>query len=186
MNAQLNGITLKLLVGDLLAAEVDAIVVTATPDLSLQTDIGQKLLLQAGVNLQEECRAIGYCEAGQVALTSGGNLPARHIIHAVGPTIGSGNERGKLSSAVWNALRLAVNQNFSVVTFSAISVGQFGYPVEGCAAIMAQKLVDFTFEELGSLNTLSVILPDSNTYTIFEQAFRKEVETALNEVSTGH
>jgi O-acetyl-ADP-ribose deacetylase len=181
MKSTLNKINLELAIGTVAEQAVDAIVITATPDLSLKTDIGQEILLIGGKVIEEECRAIGFCDMGQVVLTSGGDLPSKQIIHAVGPVVGTGNERGKLSSAIWNALRLAEEQQVKVIAFSAISVGQFGYPVEGCAAVMAQKIVDFTFEDLENIHTIRVMLPDLSIYSLFEEIFSKEIQTALDE-----
>lgn len=183
MKSRVNDIVLELTVGSLLEQTTDALVITATPDLSLQTDIGKQVLAVGGPTIEAECRAIGFCDMGQVVMTGAGNLPSKHIIHAVGPLVGSGNERGKLSNAVWNALHLAEEHDLKSIAFSPVSVGQFGYPVEGCAAVMAQKIVDFTFEDLETLRVIRVVLPDLNMYSLFDEIFSKEIQAALDEAS---
>jgi O-acetyl-ADP-ribose deacetylase (regulator of RNase III) len=183
MKSKLNGITLELLVGNLLGQAVDAIVVTATPDLDLDTDIGQQLVRLGGPSIEAECRAIGFADMGQAVLTRAGELPCAFIIHAVGPIMGTGNERGKLSSAIWNALHLAEERQIKTLAFSPISVGQFGYPIEGCAAVMAQKIVDFTFEELDAVRSIQVIVPDLTLYSLFDDSWSKEIQAALDETS---
>lgn len=187
MEAQLNGITFKVVQGDITTLAVDAIVIPATPDLTLDpsTSLGQSLLLKGGAIIQAECRALGGCEVGQAALTSGGALPAKHIIHAVGPHMGSGNERGKLGSAIWNAMRLVAQQQFATVAFAAISTGRFGFPVEASASIMAHKIVDYTFEDLTALSTIIICLEHPETLAIFERAFGREISAAQNEAGAG-
>jgi O-acetyl-ADP-ribose deacetylase (regulator of RNase III) len=178
METSLNGITLKLIHGDLTEQAVDAIVNATTTDFDLSFGIGQQILKKGGMAILSAAQMYVPAEEGQVFLTTAGNLPAKHIIHAVGPRMGSGHERGKLASAVWNTLRLVVQHELTSVAFPPISTGTLGYPVEGCAKVMAQKIVDFTFEDTAPLKLILICLENPPVLHIFEQAFMAEVEAA--------
>jgi O-acetyl-ADP-ribose deacetylase (regulator of RNase III) len=178
METSLNHVTLKLIQGDLTELVVDAIVNSTTTDFDLTLGTGEQILRKGGMSIQVAVQQHIPGEEGQSVLTTAGNLPSRYVIHAVGPRMGSGNERGKLASAVWNTLRLAVQHQLTSIAFPPISIGALGYPIEGCATVMAQKIVDFTFEDTVPLKTIIVCLETASTFHIFEQAFRREVDTA--------
>lgn len=179
METSLHNITLKVMEGDLTALEVDAIVNSTTTNFDLSFGIGARILQQGGTSIGDAVQMYSPATEGQVFLTDGGKLPAKYVIHAVGPRMGSGNERGKLASVVWNTLKLAVEKKLTSVAFPPISTGLLGYPVEGCATVMAQKIVDFTFEDTAPLTTIILCLDSAETLHIFEAAFQKEVESAL-------
>jgi len=180
MEATLNNITLEVITGDITALTVDAFVYAARPDLDMGgSGLGQKYLQKAGESVQAECRAIRFCDVGEVIITSAGNLPGRYLIHAVTPRMGEGGERGKLASAIWNSLRLAVKHEVTSIAFPALAIGRHGgYPAEGCARVMAQKIVDFTFEDVGKLSKIVVCLYKPEIHAIFDEAFRSEVDAA--------
>jgi O-acetyl-ADP-ribose deacetylase (regulator of RNase III) len=181
MEAQLNGVTLQVISGDITELAVDGIVITATPQLDLKTGLGKLVLQKGGPQIWDALDALPRPEVGQAVITPAGTLPSRYIIHAVGPMIGTGEERGKLSSVIWNTLRLADQNRLSSLAFSAISTGRFGFPIEGCANVMSHKIVDFTFEDLKSLSKIIVCLEDSPKQQIFEKAFRSQIDNARND-----
>jgi O-acetyl-ADP-ribose deacetylase (regulator of RNase III) len=94
------------------------------------------IVRKGGRLIQDESDRIGYCPAGQAAITGGRSLKARNVIHAVGPRMGERNEDDKLRSATLSSLNLADDNHLRSVAFPAISTGIFGYPVERCARIM--------------------------------------------------
>lgn len=176
---EINNISLKLIQGDLTELAVEAIVNSTTTDFDMSFGIGARILQKGGSTIQDAVQRYIPGDEGQAILTTAGNLPSKNLIHAIGPRMGSGNERGKLASVVWNTLKLAVERKFTSVAFPPISTGLLGYPVEGCATVMAQKIVDFTFEDTDPLKTIILCLDSAETLYIFEQAFQKEVESAI-------
>jgi len=182
MEARLNDVTFQIMNGDITTLDVNAIVVSTPPRLELAGgDIGKRILHRGGPTIMDELDALRYAEPGEAVLTGAGTLPAQWIIHVSSPRMGSGGERGKLASGVWNAMRLAVSKQMRSVAFTPLATGSFGYPVEGCASVMAQKIVDFTFEELDGLSSIIICLDDPATQPIFESAFNKHINIAFNE-----
>jgi O-acetyl-ADP-ribose deacetylase (regulator of RNase III) len=99
----------------------------------------------AGPELLRECLAIGGCPTGEARLTKGYRLPARYVIHAVGPVWdgGSRGEAGLLGSCYCNSLELAIREGLRSVAFSAISCGVYGYPIEQAATIAVRAVGSF-------------------------------------------
>ena len=99
----------------------------------------------AGPGLLEECRAIGGCATGAAVLTAGHQLPARHVIHTVGP-IWRGGDDGEpelLAACYRNSLTLAVDRGLSTLAFPAISCGVYGYPIPAAARIAVGEVIAF-------------------------------------------
>jgi O-acetyl-ADP-ribose deacetylase (regulator of RNase III) len=187
MEAQLNGITLGVDVGDLSTQAVDALVISATNDFDpdLSTEMGRHVLQKAGPVIRAQMSALPKVEIGDAVMTVAGNLPARHLIHAVCPTMGSGGERGKLVSLVWNVLNLAVEKKLRTVAFSPLAIERFGYPIEGCAGIMAHKIVDFTFEDCEPLLSIRICVDTSQNALFFDRALLREIDIARREAGIG-
>lgn len=181
MKAAVNGIIIELVQGDITELDVDAIVNAANSQLILGAGVAGAIHRKGGPSIQEECLLIGYCEVGDAVITGGGSLVARHVIHAVGPRMGEGNEPGKLASAVRASLNLAESHSLASIAFPAISTGIFGYPLEACADVMLRVIVDFTFEEFEHLQHVIVCLYDTRAYEIFEAAFAQ----SLSDLSSG-
>jgi O-acetyl-ADP-ribose deacetylase len=137
------GQTIKLYQGDLTDEDVDAVVNAANTHLQHGGGVAGAIVRRGGDVIQKESNAIGRVEVGHVALTSAGALPARHVIHAVGPRMGEGDEDRKLSSAVRRALMLAEEKGFASIAFPAISSGIFGFPKDRCAEILVGEAVAF-------------------------------------------
>jgi O-acetyl-ADP-ribose deacetylase (regulator of RNase III) len=95
--------------------------------------------------------------------------------------MGMGGERGKLASTIWKCLKQAEERQIPSLALSPISVGEFGYPVEGCADVMAQRCVDFTFEDVQYLKTIVLHLPNQGMYEVFKRAFEREIKQAQEE-----
>jgi O-acetyl-ADP-ribose deacetylase (regulator of RNase III) len=99
-------------------------------------------------------------------ITTGGNLKARHVVHAVGPQMGEGNEDEKLKNATLNSLKVADENNLTSITFPAISTGIFGFPKERCAEIMLQTVMDYLSGETG-LKRVVFCLHGASSFEIF-------------------
>ena len=167
MKTVLNNVTVELVQGDITDLDTDAIVNAANSQLILGAGVAGAIRRKGGPSIQEECYAIGYCEVGDAVITGGGNLKARHVIHAVGPRMGEGSEAGKLANAIRASLNLAEQNGLHSIAFPAISTGIFGYPLEGCADVMLRVIVDYTFEDLQHLEHIVVCLYDEPRLRVF-------------------
>ena len=127
---------IELIQGDITESNTDAIVNAANSQLVLGAGVAGAIRTKGGPSIQEECVAIGHCPVGGAVITGGGNLNARHVIHAVGPRQGEGDEEAKLKNAALNSLKVAEENNCKSITFPAISTGIFGFPLDACARIM--------------------------------------------------
>jgi O-acetyl-ADP-ribose deacetylase (regulator of RNase III) len=134
---------LELLEGDITEMQTEAIVNAANAQLILGGGVAGAIRRKGGPRIQEECDKIGGTFVGGAVKTTGGNLKARYVIHAVGPQMGEGNEDEKLKNATVNSLKLADENNIKSISFPAISTGIFGFPIERCAKIMLQTTIDY-------------------------------------------
>jgi len=156
---------IELVIGDITQQEVDAIVNAANPSLLGGGGVDGAIHRAGGPTILAECRGLGGCEPGEAKATTGGDLPARHVIHAVGPIWHGGGEGEAelLASCHRRAIELAEELGCTSVAFPAISTGAYGYPVELAApvaiaatseALAAHPSVDrarFVFRDEGTL-----------------------------------
>jgi O-acetyl-ADP-ribose deacetylase len=134
---------IRIIRGDLTESDVDAIVNAANSYLQHGGGVAGAIVRKGGHTIQEESDKIGHVPVGGVALTSGGKLKAKFVIHAVGPRWGEGDEEDKLKKAVKNSLALASEKGFKTLSMPAISAGIFGFPKEQCAQIMVGETKAF-------------------------------------------
>jgi len=130
---------IKLIKGDIITLDVDAVVNAANAHLKMGGGVAGAILRKGGHVIQDECDKIGFIGVGNAALTTGGKLKAKYVIHAVGPRMGEGAEDEKLRKATVNALKVASEKKFKSIAFPAISTGIFGYPINKCAKIMLSE-----------------------------------------------
>lgn len=166
--------TLRLVHGDLTEEAVDAIVNAANEHLMHGGGVAGMIVRKGGRVIQEESNRVAPVPTGQAAVTSAGSLPARYVIHAVGPVWGSGDEDRKLESAVANSLLRAHELGLRSVSMPAISSGIFGFPKERCAEILLDTAVEFVKAHPDtSLTDIRFCLYDAPTLEAFRRAWEK-------------
>lgn len=161
--------TVRLILGDITERNVDAIVNAANSYLQHGGGVAGAIVKKGGQIIQEESNKIGYVPVGGVAITTAGRLPAKFVIHAVGPRMGEGNEDNKLKSAVLNSLKLASEKGLKSISMPAISSGIFGFPKERCAKILVSETVSFLKENKdSSLEIVEFCVFDEETLRYFK------------------
>jgi len=172
MEVKVKETSIELVQGDITDLSVDAIVNAANSRLKLGGGVAGAIRRKGGPKIQEECDRIGYCPVGGAVITSGGNLKARYVIHAVGPRYGEGNEDEKLRNATLNSLRLADEHNLKSIAFPAISTGVFGFPKDRCAHIMLSTTISY-INKGTNIKRIIFALYDSKTFKIFEETLNR-------------
>lgn len=134
--------TLELLQGDITQQNVDAIVNAANAALAGGGGVDGAIHRAGGPSIMEECRRIGGCPTGQTVMTGGGRLPARHVLHTVGPVWrgGTAGEPELLASCYRTAMTLARENSFKSVAFASISTGVYGYPLPDASRVALATL----------------------------------------------
>lgn len=161
--------------GDITRLEVDAIVNAANTSLQGGGGVDGAIHRAAGPELLAECETIGGCPTGEARITKGYNLPARHVIHTVGPVYGGRpQDSALLASCYRNSLQLAADKKVKTIAFPAISCGVYGYPVEDACRIAVDTAARF-LEERGSIEKILFVL--------FSQDHRKVYEDYLKRIS---
>lgn len=130
------------------------------------------LIERAGQTLAEELHIIGWCDIGASVVTSGGNLPFKHIIHVVGPRWGDDNARGKLLKAIWSVLDQTVDFKIKTLAFPIITTNLSGYPVENATRLIVESIYDYSFEPNNTLNLIYLVANSSSEFSAFADAIR--------------
>lgn len=174
MKVHVNGHTLELVEGDITELDTDAIVNAANAQLLLGGGVAGAIRRKGGPAIQSECAKIGGTHVGGAVLTTGGDLKARHVIHAVGPRMGEGDEDQKLRNATENSLKVAEESGLKSIAFPAISTGIFGFPIHRCAEIMLKAAIEHLKGEAALERVVFCLLGHSD-YMVFAEGLKREM-----------
>lgn len=157
--------------GDITILEVDAIVNAAKESLLGGGGVDGAIHRAAGTQLLAECRSLGGCKTGQAKITQGYNLPAKYVIHTVGPIWRGGgqNEPELLKSCYESCFNLAVENGVKTIAFPAISCGVYRYPVEAAVHIAIASTLAFLQEDT-TLEKVIFVCFDADVYSVYLKA----------------
>lgn len=172
-----SGRSLAIELGDITRFRADAIGNAANDRLAGGGGVDGAIHRAGGPAIMAECRAIGGCAPGSAVVTTAGNLPAKYVIHAVGPIWGGGQsgEAGLLASAYKSILARAEEKGVRTLALPSISTGVYGYPLE-LAAPIALASVAACLRDAKSVETV--------TFVLFNEATMRAYETALGDLAT--
>jgi O-acetyl-ADP-ribose deacetylase (regulator of RNase III) len=169
---------IEIIEGDITRLAVDAIVNAANQMLSPGGGVCGAIHRAAGPELAEVCAGLGGCKTGEAKITPGFRLPARYVIHTVGPVWGGG-ERGEdrlLAACYRNSLALAADHGLATIAFPAISTGTFGFPPDRAARIALRTVI----EGLAGATSIGRVV-----FCCFGEASRKHHEAAFAAAAPG-
>jgi len=164
---------IKVLLEDLLSQHVDAIVNPANKYLKHGGGVAGLIVRRGGRIIQEESDKLAPIEVGSAVITTAGALPAKYVIHAVGPRMGEGNEDEKLANAFVSVFKVAEENNIKTIAMPAISTGIFGYPVDRCATI-AGKVLKRVIELGTTVREVRFCFIEENKFRVFQEEFTRQ------------
>jgi O-acetyl-ADP-ribose deacetylase (regulator of RNase III) len=171
-----------LMKGDLTEMDTDAIVNAANNDLQLGGGVAGAIRRKGGDIIQEESNAIGSIPVGGAAITSGGNLKARFVIHAASMQLGGRTTAHALRSSTAHSLRIAAQKSLKTIAFPAVGTGIAGFPMEECAEIMLAEAADH-LKRGTSLEKIYFVLFDDAALKVFKKVWRRLETKAKKEKS---
>ncbi|WP_292469380.1 O-acetyl-ADP-ribose deacetylase [Methanolobus sp.] len=165
---------LSVTIGDIVEQEVDAIVNAANNSLLGGGGVDGAIHFAAGPQLLEECRTLGGCPTGEARITKGYMLPAKWVIHTVGPIWKGGNhgEEQLLTAAYKSSLILAEEYDIKSIAFPGISIGAYGFPVERAAVLAVNTIVEYLMAG-SELEDIRLICFNKNAYAFYSDEVRK-------------
>ena len=173
----INGTKLSLALGDITKQNSDAIVNAANSSLLGGGGVDGAIHRAGGPQILEECMKIrekqGICKTGEAVITTGGYLPARQVVHTVGPIWRGGDqgEPGLLADCYRNSLKLAVENELRTISFPSISTGAYGYPVDKAAPAALKAVADFLQSD-DPLDEVTFVLYSEGIYRSYQQALK--------------
>lgn len=170
---------IEVIKGDITTLAVDAIVNAANTSLLGGGGVDGAIHRAAGEGLYQECLALNGCRTGEAKITKGYRLPARHVIHAVGP-VWQGGDAGEpqlLASCYANAIRIAAENNLKTIAFPAISTGIYGYPIEK-ACVTAFDSVLQAAETYPAIEQVIFCTYSDSDFSIYQREFARRKQLA--------
>lgn len=174
MEIKIGSTTLSLVKGDIAQQEAEAIVNAANSRLAGGGGVDGAIHRAGGSKIMEECRKIGGCPTGSAVITTGGNLKAKYVIHAVGPVYrdGKSGEEGLLASAYRRSLEIAVERGIKTIAFPSISTGAYGYPIDRASETALKTVIDFIKGNKG-LGLVRFVLFSDRDLKVYEEALSR-------------
>ncbi len=174
MEIKVHNTTIELYQGDITTQKTDAIVNAANSRLAGGGGVDGAIHRAGGPAIMEACRKIGSCPTGTAVITTGGRLPASHVIHAVGPVYrnGAAGEPELLKKAYQSCLKIAENNSLTSIAFPSISTGAYGYPVHDAARIAIATVLDHLKTKTGIKRVVFVLFNtrDFDVYKVVLEA----------------
>jgi len=169
------GARIDLELGDITHEATDAIVNAANSSLLGGGGVDGAIHRAGGPAILEECRRLGGCPTGDAKLTGGGRLPARHVIHTVGPVYRDGRhgEPDLLASAYRRSLEVAVEHHLRSIAFPSISTGAYRFPIAEAAPIALRTVVGFLEEHSGQLDLVRFVLYGARDLAVYSDALAR-------------
>jgi O-acetyl-ADP-ribose deacetylase (regulator of RNase III) len=164
--------------GDLTEAEVDAIVNAANNDLQLGGGVAGAIRRKGGPAIQQECDRVGPVAVGEAAITTGGKLKARYVIHAASMRLGGRTTAEALRNSTRNSLLRAQEKGVKSVAFPAVGTGIAGFPMKDCAEIMLDEAVKH-LKGRTSVGQVRFVLYDQAALRTFEQVWQQMKKKGL-------
>ncbi|MFA5771472.1 MAG: O-acetyl-ADP-ribose deacetylase [Thermoplasmata archaeon] len=173
-STKIGNVVLKIVCCDITKMRVDAIVNAANNSLLGGGGVDGAIHRAAGHGLLEECRKLNGCPTGEAKITKGYNLPAKHVIHTVGPIWhgGKSGEDETLARCYKNSLKLAETHKIQSIAFPSISTGMYGFPMERAARIALDTIKEH-IEGRSSLDEITIALLHNDAYEIFANEIKK-------------
>ena len=165
---EIAGKRIRLVEGDITVAKAEAFVFDITEDCQLGSGYGAAIAARGGKTIQEELDHVGACPTGTALVTGAGRLKAKHIIHTNGPKFFEPDTEGKLARATRACLERAREAGVKQLAFPPIGTGLYQVPLDVCARVMVDTVVDFLERETGVEEVLFVAL-DRREFVPFEQ-----------------
>ncbi|GAB6283661.1 MAG: O-acetyl-ADP-ribose deacetylase [Ignavibacterium sp.] len=164
---------IEIVKGDITKLKVDAIVNAANSTLLGGGGVDGAIHQAAGPKLLEECKTLGGCKTGEAKITKGFNLPAKFVIHTVGPVwYGGNNSEDKfLVNCYKNSLKLAVENNIKTIAFPAISTGVYHFPLERATRIAVREVKDF-LDKSDDIEKIYFVCFDEQTYNTYKNILK--------------
>jgi O-acetyl-ADP-ribose deacetylase (regulator of RNase III) len=174
MEIEINKGILSLAEGDITEQDAESIVNAANKTLRGGGGVDGAIHRAGGPRILEECIRIGRCETGEAVITTGGNLPARYVIHTVGPVYrdGSRNEARLLENAYANCLKLASSRGIKSIAFPSISTGAYRYPLEDAAEIALGTAIHY-LKENENIELIRFVLFGQNALDVYVRILKK-------------
>lgn len=165
---------IHLVLGDITKQRVDAIVNAANSSLMGGGGVDGAIHHAAGKELLAECRALGGCPTGEARITKGCKLPAKYVIHTVGPVWHGGKyrEAEQLANCYRSTFALATQHEIRSIALPSVSTGAYGYPVEDASVIAVRETRDFLANNT-SIESVTFVCYDRWTYDAYEQALNQ-------------
>jgi len=165
---------IELLQGDITRLKVDAIVNAANKSLLGGGGVDGAIHRAAGPELLEETKTLNGCRTGEAKITGGYNLPAKYVIHTVGPVWKGGNKKEAelLANAYSNSLEVALRHGLQTIAFPNISTGVYGFPKDKAAEIAISTVLDF-LKHRGGIQKVWFVCFDRENYAIYEKKLQE-------------